>query len=172
MINEKYGNKIDVLIPNIEVKGTGKNTTDLTQYVKKFVNYSSKVYGKVFVVFDKDDYDDNQFNKAIKDCEYNSCWSNPNFELWILVHLKKVSKFISKDNVLKELNKEFQNRGFGNYSKNDKNIFEKVTKDKNLYIALENCKYMEELNSNEQFARRNPMTKVYKIIEELDEYLK
>ena len=25
-INEKYGNKVDVLIPSIEVKGTGKNT--------------------------------------------------------------------------------------------------------------------------------------------------
>ena len=26
-INEKYGSKVDVLIPNIEIKGTGENTT-------------------------------------------------------------------------------------------------------------------------------------------------
>ena len=41
-INEKYGNKVDVLIPSIEVKGTGKNTTDLVNYTDKFVNYSNK----------------------------------------------------------------------------------------------------------------------------------
>ena len=34
-INEKYGNKVDVLIPNIEVKGTGRNTTDLVKYTQK-----------------------------------------------------------------------------------------------------------------------------------------
>ena len=44
-INEKYGNKVDVLIPSIEVKGTGKNTTDLVNYTDKFVNYSNKRYG-------------------------------------------------------------------------------------------------------------------------------
>ena len=28
-IKEKYGDKVDVLIPSIEVKGTGRNTIDL-----------------------------------------------------------------------------------------------------------------------------------------------
>ena len=45
-INEKYGNKVDVLIPNIEVKGTGRNTTDLVKYTQKYVNYSSKSMDK------------------------------------------------------------------------------------------------------------------------------
>ena len=54
-INEKYGSKVDVLIPNIEIKGTGENTTALVKYTDKFVNYSNKRYGQVWVVFDKDD---------------------------------------------------------------------------------------------------------------------
>ena len=37
-INEKYGNKVDVLIPSIEVKGTGRNTTDLVKHTQKYVN--------------------------------------------------------------------------------------------------------------------------------------
>ncbi len=45
---------------------------------------SPKVYGQVWVVFDKDDYTDEQFNNAIKLNEYNSAWSNPNFEVWLL----------------------------------------------------------------------------------------
>ena len=170
-INEKYGSKVDVLIPNIEIKGTGRNTTDLVKYTQKFVNYASKVYGQVWVVFDKDDYNDEQFNSAITNCDYNVAWSNPNFELWLLVHLKKVNKYISKDDVLDELNKEFQKNGLGNYNKNDANIFEKITKDRRLHTAIKNCEYMEELNKNGQASERNPMTKVYKIVDGLKEYI-
>lgn len=170
-INEKYGNKVDVLIPNIEIKGTGMNTTSLVKYAQKTVNHSNKVYGQVWVVFDKDDYSDEQFNKAMENCDYQVAWSNPNFELWLLSHLKKVNKYVSKDEVLDELNIEFQKNGLGNYNKNDSNIFEKVTKDGKLHTAIENCQYMEELNKNGQASERNPMTKVYKIVDGLKEYL-
>lgn len=170
-INEKYGNKVDVLIPNIEVKGTGMNTTSLVKYTQKTVNHANKVYGQVWVVFDKDDYNDEQFDSAIDNCNYNVAWSNPNFELWLLSHFKKVNRYISKDNVLQELSKEFQKKCLGDYTKNDTNIFEKVTSEERLHTAIKNCEYMEELNKDGQASRRNPMTKVYKIIDGLKEYL-
>ena len=160
-INEKYGNKVDVLIPSIEVKGTGKNTTDLVNHTDKFVNYSNKRYGQVWVVFDK----------AIRTCDYNVAWSNPNFELWILSHLKRVTKYISKADILKELNKEFQKNGLGEYKKNDEKIFEKVTSDGKIHMAIDNCKLMEKINENGQASQRNPMTQVYKVLEGLKEYL-
>jgi hypothetical protein len=147
-INRKYGKKVEVLIPNIDIKGTGRNTTDLVKYTQKYVNYSNKVYGQVWVVFDKDDYSNEQFNQAIKKCDYNVAWSNPNFELWLLSHLKRVSRTISKDEILDELNKEFQKSGLGTYKKNDDKIFEKVTKDGKLDIAIKNCEYMEKLNQS------------------------
>ena len=170
-INEKYGNKVDVLIPSIEVKGTGKNTTDLVNYTDKFVNYSNKWYGQVWVVFDKDDYSDDQFDKAIRTCDYHVAWSNPNFELWILSHLKRVTKYISKDDILKELDKEFQKNGLGEYKKDDNKIFEKVTSDGKIHMAIDNCKLMEKINENGQASQRNPMTQVYKVVEGLKEYL-
>ena len=170
-INEKYGNKVDVLIPNIEVKGTGMNTTSLVKYTQKTVNHASKVYGQIWVVFDKDDYNDEQFNLAIENCNYNVAWSNPNFELWILSHFKKVNRCISKDDVLQELSKEFQKNGLGDYAKNDEDIFNKVTGEGKLHTAIRNCEYMEELNRCGQASQRNPMTKVYKIVEGLKEYL-
>lgn len=170
-INKEYGNKVDVLIPSIEVKGTGMNTTSLVKYTQKTVNHANKVYGQVWVVFDKDDYSDEQFELAIANCDYNACWSNPNFELWLLSHFKKVNRCISKDDVLDELNKEFQKNGLGNYNKNDNDIFEKVTKEGKIHTAIENCKQMEELNKNRQASKRNPMTKVYKIVDGLKEYL-
>ena len=170
-INRKYGKKVEVLIPNIDIKGTGRNTTDLVKYTQKYVNYSNKVYGQVWVVFDKEDYSDEHFNQAIKNCDYNVAWSNPNFELWLLSHLKRVSKVMSKDEILDELDKEFQRNGLGTYKKNDGKIFEKVTKDRKLDIAIKNCEYMEKLNKNGQASDRNPMTRVYKIVDGLKEYL-
>lgn len=170
-INEKYGNKVDVLIPNIDVKGTGMNTTSLVKYTQKTVNHANKVYGQVWVVFDKDDYNDEQFDSAIKNCDYNVAWSNPNFEVWLLAHFKKVNRYVSKDDVLQELSKEFQRNGLGDYTKNDTNIFDKVTSEEKLYTAIKNCEHMEELNKNGQASQRNPMTKVYKIVDGLKEYL-
>ena len=170
-INEKYGNKVDVLIPNIDVKGTGMNSTSLVKYTQKTVNHANKVYGQVWVVFDKDDYNDEQFDAAIDNCNYNVAWSNPNFELWILAHFKKINRYVSKDDVLQELSKEFQRNGLGNYTKNDTNIFDKVTSEGKLQTAIKNCEYMEELNKDGQTSQRNPMTKVYKIVDGLKEYL-
>ena len=170
-INDKYGRKVDVLIPEIDIKGTGRNTTDLVNYTDKYVNYANKRYGEVWVVFDKDDYSDEQFDKAIKTCDYNVAWSNPNFELWLLSHFKRVNRYISKENILDELNKEFQKNGLDEYTKNDENIFDKVTKDGKLHTAIRNCECMEEINKDGQASQRNPMTRVYKIVEGLKEYL-
>ena len=170
-INEKYGNKVDVLIPNIDVKGIGMNTTSLVKYTQKTVNHANKVYGQVWVVFDKDDYNDEQFDSAIDNCNYNVAWSNPNFELWLLAHFKKVNRYISKDDVLQELSKELQKKGLGDYTKNDINIFDKVTSEGKIHTAIKNCEYMEELNKDRQASQRNPMTKVYKIVDGLKEYL-
>lgn len=170
-INEKYGNKVDVLIPNIDIKGTGMNTTSLVKYTQKTVNRANKVYGQVWVVFDKDDYNDEQFDLAVDNCNYNVAWSNPNFELWLLAHFKKVNRYVSKDDVLQELSKEFQKKGLGDYTKNDVNIFEKVTNKERLHTAIKNCEYMEELTKDGQASQRNPMTKVYKIVDGLKEYL-
>lgn len=170
-INEKYGNKVDVLIPNIDIKGTGMNTTSLVKYTQKTVNHANKVYGQVWVVFDKDDYNDEQFNSAIDNCNYNVAWSNPNFELWLLTHFKKVSRYVSKDDVIQELSKEFQKKGLGDYTKKDTDIFDKVTSEGKLHTAIKNCEYMEEVNKDGQASQRNPMTKVYKIVDGLKEYL-
>lgn len=98
-------------------------------------------------------------------------WSNPNFELWLLAHFKKVNRYVSKDGVLQELSKEFQRNGLGEYAKNDVNIFDKVISEGKLHTAIKNCEYMEELNKDGQASQRNPMTKVYKIVDGLKEYL-
>ena len=90
----------------------------------------------------------------------------------MLSHFKRIDRYISKEDVLKELCREFQKNGLGNYEKNDKNIFDKVTNDDWFDNALKNCEFMENLNCSGNSSQRNPMTKVYKIVEGLKDYLK
>ena len=91
-----------------------------------------------------------------------------------LVENFKVEKVIFNCGVFndleQELIKEFQNKGLGDYTKNDTNIFEKVTSEEKLHTALKNYDYMEELNTDGQASQRNSMTKVYKIIDGLKEF--
>lgn len=74
--------------------------------------------------------------------------------------------------MIKELDKEFKKNGLGNYNKTDDKIFDKVTSEGKLHTAIKNCEYMEELNKQGQASQRNLMTKVYKIVDGLKEYLK
>lgn len=171
-INEKFGDRINV-IPAIKVKGTGLNTESLVKYTKQYINKSPKVYGQVWVVFDKDDYTDKQFNNAILLNEYNSAWSNPNFEVWLLSHFRKVKNSISKNNTLKELQKEFEMANMGKYCKNDKEIFNKITACNRLNKAIENCKEMYECFKDIcDNSSKNPCSTVFMLVEELSEYLK
>ena len=141
-INEKYGNKVDVLIPSIEVKGTGKNTTDLVSYTGKFVDYSNKRYGQVGVYLIKMII---QMINLIKQLELVIIML-PGLILILNFgyYLKRMTKYISKDDILKELDKEFQKNGLGEYKKYDE---------------------------NGQASQRNPMTQAYKVVEGLNEYL-
>ena len=87
--------------------------------------------------------------------------------------LKRLLLPLSKNNTLKELKKEFQNADLGNYSKNDKEIFEKVTKDNRLESAIKNCKEIyEEFNCVSSNANKNPYTTVFMLVEDLSKYLK
>ena len=52
-------------------------------------------------------------------------WSNPDIEVWLLAHFKKVYKYVSKDDALQELSNEFCKKGLVYYTKNDTNILEK-----------------------------------------------
>ena len=172
-INEKFEDRVRIVVPSIKVKGTGLNTESLVKYATQYINQSPKVYGQVWVVFDKDDYTDEKFNNAIKLNEYNSAWSNPNFEIWLLSHFKKIDMPLSKNDALKELKKQFQNSNLGKYSKNDKEIFEKITKDNRLETAIKNCKEIyEQFKSISTESSKNPCTTVFMLVEDLSEYLK
>ena len=81
---------------------------------------------------------------------------------------KEFLKFVLES---EDMCSRFQKNGLGEYKKNDEKIFEKVTSDGKIHMAIDNCKLMEKINENGQASQRNPMTQVYKVVEGLKEYL-
>jgi len=58
---------------------------------------ASKRFDQFWVVFDKDESTDDEFNQAIRKAEENGlrgAYSNESFELWILMHFEQVSSEI------------------------------------------------------------------------------
>ena len=170
-LNQRYEDRINI-VPYIKVKGTGMNTESLVKYAQKIVNQSYKMYGQVWVVFDKDEYSDEQFNNAIKLNEYNSAWSNPNFEVWILSHFKKLNKSMTKVETLKQVTKEFSKIGLGEYKKNDKELFTKNSGGGKKEKAIKNCEEVYELMRGQAPASSNPTTTVFMLVNDLKEYMK
>lgn len=83
----------------VKVVGKGVSTKSLvkaTDLQIKIDKYSNSVipYGKIFVVFDKDSFSDDDFDDTIKMCEDNGyipLWSNQAIEYWFLLHFHYVN---------------------------------------------------------------------------------
>ena len=79
----------------VKIVGMGMNTISLVESANEFLSnideYKLSIipYGKIFVVFDKDDFTSYAFDKAIKICNENGyipLWSNQAIEYWFLLH--------------------------------------------------------------------------------------
>ena len=160
-----------------KVVGTGRNTESLVDSVEEFFNFTDKEisskmirYGKIFVVFDKDDFTKQAFNNAVIKCinkGYIALWSNECIELWFLLHFNYLDTAISRKEYFKKLSKCLGIE----YKKND-DSFSLLGGLSKISTA---CKYSLKLDQqfgcNVQPADRKPCTMVYKIIDEIEEYM-
>ena len=179
-VEAKYKNKIDVKNPiELEVIGTGRNTESLISYAARTRSLSEIPYGRVWVVFDKDDFSDEQFNNAIykaKAEDMDVAWSNEAFELWFLLHFEYLNSAIDRSQYKVKLDEYFSKHGInsGKYEKNLPNIFELLCEGGKLEKAI---KWSEKLHKwhREQCvtteSKMNPCTTVYELVGELLEYI-
>ncbi len=77
---------------SVNILGEGLNTMGLVEKalrIKAEEHRKGHTYDQYWVVFDKDDFPDSDFNQAIKMAETNGlrvAYSNQAFELWFLLH--------------------------------------------------------------------------------------
>lgn len=174
-----YYNRNVIKNSNLKVKiiGTGRNTVSLVNYVdfiQKQVDKRDVLYEKIFVVFDKDDFEN--FDSAIKMCVDNGyipLWSNQAIEYWFLLHFNKIDMALDRALYEEKLNDCFKKRNVRyKYKKNDEKIFERLNEYGSLVLARRYAKDIHTEFKNILPSKACSCTTVYKFFDELDEKIK
>ena len=176
-IKEKMDGRIDVIeIPVIDIHGEGCGTGKLIEVTERIVKEAKILYQNVWVVFDKDDFDD--FDVAIqlgKEKGYQVAWSNQSFEYWLYLHFNYSDSALHRYDWNEKLNEIFKqyNLGDGTYRKNYDNIYDLVNVYDGVNSAIRNANrrmagFVDERDIPSQY---DPGTMVYKLVEDLKRYL-
>jgi len=177
-INVHYSERVRVEEQiELDIEGTGRNTNSLVNFTEYIINRSLMPYGHVWVIFDKDNFSDDQFNSAIEQARkkgYHTGWSNEAIELWFLLHFEYLDTGISRKQYGNKLTQYFKQFGIGKYRKNMRDIFDLLTKHGDLEQAIkrsEKLLKMHEHNGNTcSEAKMKPATTVFELVKELKEY--
>ncbi len=177
-VDEKFVDKIDINV-ELDIEGTGKNTESLVNYAIKKRSLSEKIYGNVWVVFDKDNFSDEQFTNTINKAgenEIRAAWSNESIELWFLLHFEYLDSALSRHRYFEKLNYHFKRNNINNgkYSKNMPDIYQILSQTGSVDEAINGSKRLVEFHNGQGITKeclKNPCTKVYELVEELLEYI-
>lgn len=176
-IIEKVGGNITVYpIPTIDIHGEGCSTNSLIDKTEEIVNKAKIIYEKIWVIFDKDDFEDfdSAIDRALKN-GYHVGWSNECFEYWLYLHFFYSDSSLHRDNWFDKVDDIFKKYGLGDgkYKKNEARIFDLLNNAGSVKSAIGYAKNrMKEFNqSGRKPSEFNPGTTVHILVEELLKYL-
>lgn len=163
-------------VRSVDIVGEGKGTLSLvneTKTIKKDLERrNSMTFDRVWVVFDKDDFDD--CNKALaeaKKLEFQTAWTNEAFELWYYLHFQYLDAAIDRNAYIQKLEGFFR-RSMGNtsfkYKKGYPQIYSLLRKYGSEDLAKHSAQRLRELYDDENYATHKPCTMVDKLVEELE----
>lgn len=180
-----YFEQIQKMLPQESITlypvGTGMNTQSLVNEVasiRKHVEQKRGVdFDEVWVLFDKDSFDNAQFDNAISSGEakrYKVAWSNECFELWYLLHFQDLSAGIGRQEIYRKLQKCLGVRNYAEQLKGEKGrelhqLFA-INKAARL-MAIKRAKRLDKMASG-AYHTRNPVTKVYLLFEHLEPWIR
>lgn len=177
-----YFNNFKLSSATVKSIGEGYNTVSL---VKRALKLSQRTkYDQVWCVFDKDDFDDDDFNTAINLANQNDfgvAYSNQAFEYWIILHFNDhqgggitrdlYDKLINKH--LKAFDLKYDGKRSKNISEDMFDILESIEKKSGKsrrILAIERAKRNYQLLNHLNPAKEESSTTVFKLVEELEKY--
>ncbi|OHD08630.1 MAG: hypothetical protein A2086_16440 [Spirochaetes bacterium GWD1_27_9] len=167
---EKYKEKLHKNQISIKTLVNPLNPTKLLEYAVKIIKkYSnSNINYNFWLIFDKDDFTNQDFNDTIKNAKSQNikcAYSNECFELWYLLHFNYYDTSLSRKQYGEKLSEQLGLE----YKKEDKTIFDKIyEKQQN---AIRNSKKLYNSYNHNNIALENPSTNVFNLIEQLNKSL-
>ncbi|WP_075344693.1 RloB family protein [Tenacibaculum agarivorans] len=171
--------------------GTGRDPKGVVEKAieerDKLAKEANKEVDCIWVVFDKDDADENatkisNFENAFEiahNQNFKIAYSNETFELWLLLHFIDVDKNtpLPRAEIYKQLKEEFQkieeykDYEYDHYTIDERTI-EIVFKSGNRDLAIERANILMEHHKENKPIEANPSTKVHLLISELLQWIK
>ncbi len=171
--------------------GTGRDPKGVVKRAilerDKLASEAGKEVDCVWVVFDKDDADENptkvaNFNSAFTIAEqekFNVAYSNESFELWLLLHFIDIdySSPIPRTTIYDQLNTEFKKiHGYEDYEYDHSNVDSRtidiVFEAGDMVKAQERAEELYEYHKGKPPIDTNPCTMVHHLIKELSDWIK
>lgn len=164
---------------HIVVKGTGLHTTDLLDYALRECRLSGG-YDHVWLAYDRDDFDLQEFDSVVDACTQNSdgtttfhpLWSNPCVEVWILLHFGYTTAEMTSAEAIAKTDALFRKELHRPYKKNSAQLFADLSS--RLAGAKANANRLTKWHVDQGVLRAsqmNPGTALPEIIMLLDDYL-
>lgn len=170
---ETFVGKRGSKVVSVKCKGKGKSTTQLIKAAKDIQAQDMKngrVYDSVWIVFDKDQFPDASFNKAIKEAPKEGmyvAWSNPSVELWYLLHLCDTTKELTPAECIQEIEKIVKKKiKTFKYDKASKD-FKWLEREDNETKAIKRAERLQKLKEDEPYSKQNPCTTIDKLVRQL-----
>jgi hypothetical protein len=162
-----------VNVDNYWKQTKGKAPWQVIEYAINFRNLErilEKDADQIWCIFDIDHFlkqDKESFANALEKAKVNNiniAWSNPCFELWLMLHFELIETAISVQDYQKKLKVLFKKIGF-DYKKNCEGLFGKLFDKQNTAIA-----HSKKISKKFDL-KINPSTTVFRLVEELRKFL-
>lgn len=161
----------------LDISGKGDNTVNLFNRAVRDVVNSNIVYKHVWLVYDKDDFPAEHFDRTEALCSstssdetiYHAIWSNQCIELWFLLHFMYLQADLHRSEYWPKLTECMKAIGKGAYTKNRADMFYVLRP--YMDTAIRNAQKLEIINQGTTPSKSAPGTKVHNLIEVLKPYL-
>lgn len=172
LIKDRYSEVLEE-----EVLGEGKSTCALVkrtlQIRQKLESERQLAFDRVWVVFDKDDFND--FNEAIElaaNYSFQCAWTNEAFELWYFLHFQYLDTGINRHDYIVKLQNEIRKYpGYEDYEykKNDPSIYDILKTIGNEIFAKKSAERLRSMFIGDtDYKKHKPCTMVDLLVSELE----
>ena len=178
-----YFNQFRLTSATIKAVGKGYNTTAVVKQAKRLAKQDD--YDQVWVVFDKDEHNAQNFNNAIKMAEkecFGVAYSNQAFEYWLLLHFNDHQGMPLHRSLYNEMLNKYLTPFQAHYDGEGTKIISPVlfnllqgtdpqTKNIRQTLAIKRAKKIYKQYPHSSPATEESSTTVFRLIEEIVKYL-
>jgi hypothetical protein len=182
----EYFKSFPVPSKTVEIIGGKGSKSSLVKYALDLKASGKYENHEIWCVFDFDIKPDEgatqpaDFNRAIIKAELEGlrvAWSNDAFELWFVLHYHEIEQNLTRKELYLILKNEWQLESFKNEAKTlafCQGAYERHGGDKSNMqkLAIKRATRLNNLYNDKRYHKQSPCTTVYKLVVELNKYLK